>query len=200
MENSGQSVESLHVVTEKMLEIVASFSTGEGAFDTIIRRADRLRQKYEEKIGEIHAQGINVFDTNYKKVPNTSPQKFTTSFTNAFVDRMQPLFDDDKPSINGCIYCLAVDRNGYLPAHHKSVSHPMTGNPEVDLLNSRHQRIYFNNETEKRRATHTQPLLLQTYMRDTGEILNDLSMPIYRNGRHWGALIIGLTPEALLHD
>jgi len=200
MESSGQSVESLHEVTEKMLEIVASFSTGEGTFDTIIGRATRLRQKYEEKIGEMHALGVNLFDTNYKKIPNTSPQKFDTGFTKAFIDKMQPFFDDDKPTISGCIYCLAVDRNGYLPAHHKFVSQPMTGDPQVDLLNSRHQRIYFNNETEKRRATHTQPLLLQTYMRDTGEILNDLSMPIYLNGRHWGALIIGLTPEALLQD
>lgn len=200
MASSDQSVESLHEVTEKMLEIVASFRTGEGTFDTIMSRAVKLRQQYEEKIREIYAQGVNVFDTNYKKIPNTSPQKFETGFSSAFIEKMQPIFDDGKATINGCIYCLAVDRNGYLPAHHKAVSQPMTGDPEVDLLNSRHQRIYFSNETEKRRATHTQPLLLQTYMRDTGEILNDLSMPIYVNGRHWGALIIGLTPETLLRD
>lgn len=200
MTSSDQSVASLHGVTEKMLEIVASFSTGEGTFDTIMGCATVIRQKYEDKIAEIYAQGVNVFDTNYKKVPDTSPQKYETVFSKAFVDKMQPFFDEDKATISGCIYCLAVDRNGYLPAHHKAVSQPMTGDPEVDLLNSRHQRIYSNNETEKRRATHTQPLLLQTYMRDTGEILNDLSMPLYVNGRHWGALIIGLSPETLLQD
>jgi methyl-accepting chemotaxis protein len=37
-------------------------------------------------------------------------------------------------------------------------------------------------------------------MRDTGEILNDLSMPICINGRHWGAFIVGLNPEELLSD
>jgi methyl-accepting chemotaxis protein len=63
----------------------------------------------------------------------------------------------------------------------------MTGDPARDLLNSRHQRIYQNNRTEQRRCSHTEQLLLQTYMRDTGEILNDLSMPIYVDGRHWGA-------------
>lgn len=200
MQKSDKSVESLHEVTEKMLEMVASFTTGEGQFDAIIKRASELCQKYEVKIAALHSRGVNVFDSNYKKVANTSPQKFETSFTQAFIAEMQPLFDEDKPTIDGSIYCLAVDRNGYLPAHHKAFSQPMTGNPETDLLNSRHQRIYFNNQTEQRRSTHTKPLLLQTYMRDTGEILNDLSMPIHINGRHWGALIIGLTPETLLKD
>ena len=35
-------------------------------------------------------------------------------------------------------------------------------------------------------------------MRDTGEILNDLSLPITVDGRHWGALIIGLKPKTLM--
>lgn len=200
MDESGKSVASLHGVTEKMLEMVASFTTGEGNFDAIISRAERFRQKYEEAITELHRQGVNIFDSNYRKVGETTPQKFETGYTKAFIDRMQAMFDEDKAAIPGSIYCLAVDRNGYLPAHHKDFAHPMTGDPEVDLLKSRHQRIYFSNQTEKRRSTHTQPVLLQTYMRDTGEILNDLSMPIYVDGRHWGACIIGLRPETLLQD
>jgi hypothetical protein len=35
-------------------------------------------------------------------------------------------------------------------------------------------------------------------MRDTGEVLNDLSLPIFINGRHWGACIIGCRPEILI--
>jgi methyl-accepting chemotaxis protein len=73
----------------------------------------------------------------------------------------------------------------------------MTGDPAKDLLYSRHQRIYQSNRTEQRRCSHTDPLLLQTYMRDTGEILNDLSMPIYIDGKHWGAFIMGFDPRAM---
>lgn len=200
MDSSGTSVKSLHTVTEKMLEMVASFTTGQGSFDAIISQAGQIRQQYQEKIAELSAKGVNIFDTQYKKVPNTDPQKYENSFTRAFNDHLPPLFENGLESIKGAIYCLAVDRNGFLPVHHKAVSQPMTGNPEIDLLNSRHQRIYFSNQTEKRRCTHTQPLLLQTYMRDTGEILNDLSMPIYVNDRHWGALIIGIKPETLLEE
>jgi len=35
-------------------------------------------------------------------------------------------------------------------------------------------------------------------MRDTGEIMGDLSMPIFVNGKHWGALRLGIAPEMLV--
>jgi methyl-accepting chemotaxis protein len=53
-------------------------------------------------------------------------------------------------------------------------------------------------ETEKRRSRNTEPFLFQTYMRDTGEILNDLSVPLTIQGRHWGAMVSGFRPERFL--
>ena len=38
-------------------------------------------------------------------------------------------------------------------------------------------------------------LLLQTYSRDTGELMHDLSVPIMVGGRHWGGLRLGYRPE-----
>ena len=73
----------------------------------------------------------------------------------------------------------------------------MTGDAQRDLLNSRHQRIFLSNATEQRRCSHTEPMLLQTYMRDTGQILSDLSMPIYIDGKHWGAMIIGFDARSM---
>jgi methyl-accepting chemotaxis protein len=34
-------------------------------------------------------------------------------------------------------------------------------------------------------------VLLQTYKRDTGEIMHDLSVPIYLQGTHWGGFRMG---------
>lgn len=108
---------------------------------------------------------------------------------------MLPVCDAAQKQLDGAIYCLAIDRNGYLPIHHGAFSQPMTGDPQRDLLYSRHQRIFLSNTAEKRRCSHTKPMLLQTYMRDTGEVLNDLSLPIFIEGKHWGAMIIGCKPE-----
>ena len=38
-------------------------------------------------------------------------------------------------------------------------------------------------------------LALQTYRRDTGEIMQDLSVPIYVQGRHWGGFRLGYRTE-----
>ena len=40
-------------------------------------------------------------------------------------------------------------------------------------------------------GAHTQKMLLQTYKRDTGEIMHDLSVPIYLQGTHWGGFRMG---------
>jgi len=111
---------------------------------------------------------------------------------------MQPLFDKGLEIFpGGAIYSLVVDSNGYLSTHHAKNQRPLTGNYETDLVGSREKRHYASNPLEIRRAKNTTPFLLQTYIRDTGEILNDLSHPIYINGKHWGAFIVGLKPDQL---
>lgn len=66
----------------------------------------------------------------------------------------------------------------------------MTGNYEKDLVSSRTKRI-FNDRTGLRCGKNTEIFLLQTYKRDTGEVMHDLSSPIYVNGKHWGGFRIG---------
>ena len=194
MESSGQTVRGLSEITEKMQELVSQYKTGQGLLDQIIDKARRHRDHMQEALNDLKRKGINVFDHNYKLIPNTNPQKFTAAFTDA-MGHLQPYCDAILKEIPGSIYALPVDKNGYLPTHHAQVAKPLTGNYEKDLLQSRDKRIYFSNQTEVRRATSTTPMLLQTYMRDTGEVINDLSMPIQVDGRHWGAFILGLNPE-----
>ena len=200
MNVSASSVDTLNGVTERMLELVARFKTGEGKFDAVIATAREIRDDYQARVQAMKDRGVNVFDTQYRPVPNTNPQKFLTAYSDAFVKEMQAVVDENVKKIPGTIYCLAIDRKGYLPVHHGAVSKPMTGDPAKDLLKSRHQRIYQNNRTEQRRCSHTDPLLLQTYMRDTGEILNDLSMPIFVDGKHWGAFIMGFDPRKMFAE
>lgn len=197
MQSSETSIKTLNIVTEKMLSMVSAVKTGEGTFDQFITFCNDTREIYTEEIKQLKNSGVNIFDTSYKKVPGTNPQKYLTSYTEAFTRRMQPIFDARVALTGGAIYCLAIDKNGYLPSHHQKFSQPMTGDPQKDLLNSRNQRIFWSNATEQRRCSHTEPMLLQTYMRDTGQILSDLSMPIYVDGRHWGAMIIGFDAKTM---
>jgi methyl-accepting chemotaxis protein len=74
--------------------------------------------------------------------------------------------------------------------HNKKFSQPLTGDYDVDLVNNRTKRI-FSDRTGKRCGANTKPFLLQTYKRDTGEVMHDLSVPIYVNGKHWGGFRVG---------
>lgn len=197
MNESDKTVGMLNQATEKMLEMVSVFKTGNSVFDQLIESSEKVRKKYEQEIQTISDNGINVFDTNTKPVEGTSPQKYITEFTQAFIENMTPVHDWGLKQIKNTIYVLAIDKQGYLPAHHSAFSQPMTGDHDVDLLNSRHQRIFFDTKTEIKRCTNTKPVLMLTNMRDTGQILNDFSMPIIIDGKHWGCLIVGFDPKVM---
>jgi len=184
--------------TEKLLEWVSRFRTGQSELETVIRRATHWRDAMAARLQDL-AGRFDLFDRDYRPVPATDPQKYLTSYAEALAAELQPVFDQARADL-GSIYAVALDVNGYLASHHSDASRPMTGDPRTDLLNSRHQRIYFTVETEKRRARNVETFLFQTYMRDTGEILNDLSMPIHLQGRHWGAMVAGFKPERFLQD
>ena len=70
----------------------------------------------------------------------------------------------------------------------------MIGDRARDLLNNRTKRL-FDDPVGKRVGAHELPALLQTYRRDTGEIMHDLSVPIYVRGRHWGGFRVGYPPQ-----
>ncbi|MCW8890209.1 MAG: methyl-accepting chemotaxis protein, partial [Sedimenticola sp.] len=198
MDESQAYSEELEVATEQTQELLSRFIIGHGGFENMIQTARGWTSQVQQALNELAARGVNLFDTNYQAIPNTHPQKYTISYGNAYEPVIQPLIDQfvkDRPDF---IYAVPIDKNGYLPAHHSHLSKPMTGNFETDNINSRHMKIYNTNRAEVRRAANTQPFLLQTYIRDTGEVLNDLSFPLYVNGKHWGALILGFKPEQLL--
>jgi methyl-accepting chemotaxis protein len=200
MHAADQSVAGLKSVTEKMQEVVSAFRTGQGTLDNVISKARSYRDHCQQKMAEMYADGVNIFDRNYAPIPNTNPQQFTTAYNRQFDAAFQNYFDSILGELNGSIYAVTLDVNGYLSTHHKKYSQPQTGNYEVDVVNSRDKRMFNNSDMEVRRAKNTTPMLLQTNMRDTGEILTDLSLPIFVDSKHWGAFILGIKPEVFIED
>lgn len=201
MDESQDYSNQLELATEETQELLSRFIIGYGGFESMILAGRRWAEQTTRVIQQLSDTGHNVFDTKYRRTNDgQKPEKYDVSYVEAYEAQLRPLFDgfiSERPEF---IYAIAVDKNGYAPAHHTKVSHPLTGDFSVDNLKSRHRRIFVGNRAEKRRATHTAPFLLQTFIRDTGEVLNDLSIPIYINGQHWGALIMGFNPETLLKD
>ncbi|MCG5530500.1 hypothetical protein LRD18_06390 [Halorhodospira halochloris] len=111
---------------------------------------------------------------------------------------MQDAIDETIKDFPGAGYSTLVDRNGYLPVHHRWLSHEPTGDRETDIACSRHMRLFNSPGVEINRAQNKQPFLIQMNLRDTGEVLGDLALPVYVAGTHWGNLILGFQVEKLV--
>jgi methyl-accepting chemotaxis protein len=145
---------------------------------------------FEQALASGQISESALFDRRYTPIPGTNPQKHTSAF-DAFTDRVLPALQEPLLEKHPQLaYAGAVDNNGYFPTHNLKFSQPLTGDYETDLVNNRTKRI-FNDRTGSRCGSNTKPFLLQTYKRDTGEVMHDLSVPIYVHGRHWGGFRIG---------
>jgi methyl-accepting chemotaxis protein len=131
-----------------------------------------------------------IFDTFYIPIPNTNPQKYRTQYDKFTDETIRIVLDKYLEKDNRIKFVVAVDKNGYLPTHNTRYSRPLTGDGDYDTKHNRTKRM-FNDRTGLAAARNTKPFLLQSYSRDTGETMMDLSVPIYIDGRHWGAIRIG---------
>ncbi len=131
-----------------------------------------------------------LFDTFYIPIPGTDPQKFRTQYDTTSDGIVQPIVDKYLVKDPRLVFFVLVDRNGYLPTHNSRYSRPLTGNGDEDTKWNRTKRI-FNDRTGLAAARNLETYLLQRYSRDTGEEMSDLSIPIFIQNRHWGAVRIG---------
>ncbi|HJW26544.1 MAG TPA: methyl-accepting chemotaxis protein [Rhodocyclaceae bacterium] len=197
MAESEQSTLTLAEATESVQELVSRFKIGRGTFDHNVDGVRAFRDAIQAALEGMKQRSINVFDRNYQPIPNTNPQKYSVSYGDVYVRECQKQLDDALAGIAGGVYAVAVDINGYLTAHNSKYSKPLTGDYQKDLAGNRTNRK-FEAPTELRAAKNTQPMLLQTYIRDTGELLCDIAMPIMVGGQHWGNVRVGCDSKVLL--
>lgn len=155
--------------------------------------ANQLGKLFEKAIASNELSESTLFQPHYQQIPGTRPPLYKTDF-DTFTDKHLPGFQEPMLKQLGLSYAIACDRKGYVPTHNRAVSLEPTGDYAHDLKFCRSKRI-FDDPTGSRCGAHEQPLLLQTYKRDTGEIMHDLSVPIYVNGKHWGGFRVGYQPE-----
>ncbi len=185
--------QGLSETAEKIYESFGESSLGE-LHDHVLLEARNaaadIADRFTAAIADGRISEQKLFDRNYREIPKTSPVKFSTDF-DGFTDEVLPTIQEPILERHAFIaYAGAVDNNGYFPTHNKRYSQPLTGDYNADLVNNRTKRI-FSDRTGLRCGNNTRPFLLQTYKRDTGEVMHDLSVPIIVHGKHWGGFRIG---------
>lgn len=202
---SLELADRLSQMAGNLKEVGTVFKLGQGgkqALD-IHARMPNLARQTAEAVGRAMEQAVamgritedRIFARDYQPIPDTKPQKFHTS-SDRVLDEILPAIQE--PILDGyaaVAYAITADGNGYVPTHNRRFCQPLTGDEKKDLLGNRTKRV-FEDPVGKRVGAHELPYLLQTYRRDTGEIMHDVSAPIYVNGRHWGGFRIGYRTDA----
>ena len=196
MQISEKLASSLTLETENVQEIVSRFKTGQGAFDEAVDKTRTFRDLILSQLLLIQQKQIDVFDKKYIPFGNNKPQKYHVSWGEAFTLNCQQLLEDALLNIPNCIYAVAVNTDGYLSAHNLKFSNPLTGDDKIDLAGNRTCRK-FENPGELKAAKNEQPVLFRTYIRDTGELLCDIVLPIYIDNKLWGNVRVGVPADAL---
>ncbi|WP_051229241.1 methyl-accepting chemotaxis protein [Paludibacterium yongneupense] len=163
------------------------------------KTADAIAAAFTSAIERGEIGRDDLFSERYRPIPGTQPQKYSSAF-DALADRLLPPLQE--PFFAVCpdaVYAIATDRRGYVPTHNQRFCQPLSGDPARDLAGNRTKRI-FDDRTGARCGAHTETALIQTYMRDTGEVMHDLSVPIFVCGRHWGGFRVGYPPETAGDD
>jgi hypothetical protein len=132
----------------------------------------------------------SLFDEDYREIPGTDPVQHTTRFL-ALADEILPgLQEPVLKAASGIVFCVAVDRNGYIPTHNQAYSMPQRPEDTVwNTANSRNRRI-FDDRAGLLAAHNRSPVFCQTYDRDMGGgrivFLKEADCPIMVDDMHWG--------------
>jgi len=197
MQRSATATRDLSAVAERVQTLLGRFVLGEGELDAAITRATGCRDALQARLATLQREGVNLFDQNYKLIPNTDPKQYLTGYTERFAQICQEEIDRLTKGTPGGIVTFIVDTKGYCPVNNSWVSKAPTGDRAVDLPVCRNKRM-FSDPVGLRAASNTQRFLLQTYLRDTGEIMTEIDVPFFFEGRHWGNMRMGFDASRLL--
>ncbi len=185
--------EQTESISERLSEVTLS-DYHQRIYDAARVAARAIEERFNTDIAQRRITSSDLFDRNYQPIPNTSPQKYRTRF-DSYTDQVLPAIQEAVlQQLPNAVFAIAITPQGYIPTHNRVYNQPLTGDIERDTLNNRSKRL-FNDKVGSRCGSHEKPMLLQTYIRDSGEHMHDLSVPLYINGQHWGGFRIGYQPE-----
>jgi methyl-accepting chemotaxis protein len=132
----------------------------------------------------------DMFDTDYVEIAGTNPLQHRTRILD-WADRALPPFQEALLAKDPrMVFCVMIDRNGYLPVHNKIYSHPQRpADVAWNTANSRNRRI-FDDAAGLAAGRNQRSYLIQSYARDMGNgntiMMREIDVPIRVRGRHWG--------------
>jgi methyl-accepting chemotaxis protein len=161
-----------------------------GLIDIAVDAAAQVSTAMEAAVSSGRLTRDQLFDVNYKPIAGSDPVQFETPATKILEGILPSILEPLISADSRMVFCIAVDRNGYVPVHNKRYSLPQKpDDPEWNVPNCRNKRI-FDDRAGIAAARSTRPFLVQAYRRDMGGgklvMMREVDAPIRVGGSHWG--------------
>ena len=151
-----------------------------------------IGQSLEEALAQGWIDGDSLFSRDYTAIEGVEPAKYETPFDALCDELLPPLQEPVAAAHPWIVFAICANPDGYVPTHNDRFCQPLTGDRARDLVGNRTKRI-FSDRVGRSVGAHTDPYRLQVYRRDTGQIMFDMSVPVFVGGRHWGGFRVGYT-------
>ena len=130
-----------------------------------------------------------MFDNHYAPIPGTNPQQYRTRFLSLCETLLPGVQEPLLASDPRLVFCVAVDRNGYLPVHNAAYAQAQRpDDPIWNAAHSRNRRI-FDDRAGLSAGRVVRPYIIQNYPRDMGDkvvMMWEIGAPIRVFGKKWG--------------
>jgi len=162
----------------------------------LVTRAKAVAQEICEAVDRELKSGAlslaNLFDTDYQPIPDTDPVQFSTRYLPVFERILPPILERVLGENSKLVFCVAIDRNAYLPVHNRKFAQPQRkGERAWNMANCRNRRI-FDDRAGLLAARIIGDHRIQSYHRDMGNgvrvAMKEVDAPLVINGRHWGGV------------
>ena len=161
-----------------------------------------IAQTYRNKIqalteaaierGEIAMEAL--FDTNYRSIPGSNPERFTTRASRWADQNWRPMLDEVCATNVQIFAGVCADLNGFLPTHITHHSHEPTGDLAHDTKHCRNGRI-LEDRADWRAAKRDADYMMAVYRQENdGQqyiVVRNIFVPLSFNGRRWGDFELG---------
>ncbi|HEX2671565.1 MAG TPA: HAMP domain-containing protein, partial [Polyangiaceae bacterium] len=150
----------------------------------------------EEGIDTGYLTVRDAFDHDYQPIKGYdwgSIPRYHSKF-DFFTDTRAVALQETAMQSNDVLYAMGMDTSGYVPTHNVTYQKRPSGDVKQDMANNRTKRI-FTGDVAGNAAKSEAPVLVQDYVRDTGQPAWDVSAPISVKGKHWGAFRVGISVD-----
>ncbi|HUB76541.1 MAG TPA: methyl-accepting chemotaxis protein, partial [Solirubrobacteraceae bacterium] len=183
-----------------------------------------LAQEYEQIVGSAIHSLARLFDVSRVPPEGVDPPKYHTAYDAAVDVQLTERLDTVLARNPALTIAGLADLNCYAPANNSVFTRDWTGDHDADLVGNRTKRFLIDSNAIQRSSRMNlgvefpprpfsrremqvagarlgeppigeEGFLLQTYPRDTGDILTTLSVPLYVCGQRYGTVTIGWNPE-----